>query len=152
APPRKWISIGASCHDPRAVAAERPWISLAAALRAHAPSGALALGAHGRLASPAHPRRSQMHPSRLDPSRRSQRIIGRATDRPPEGSQGMASYAFVTEWRLDAPIERVYEAIHDTLAWPDWWPAVTKVEEIRPPTDRTGVGAVRRYTFKGKLP
>jgi hypothetical protein len=64
----------------------------------------------------------------------------------------MASYAFVTEWRLDAPIERVYEAIHDSLTWPDWWPAVTKVEEIRPPTDRTGAGAVRRYTFKGKLP
>ena len=64
----------------------------------------------------------------------------------------MASYAFVTEWQLEAPIERVYEAIHDSLSWPDWWPAVTKVEEIRPPTDRTGVGSVRRYTFKGKLP
>jgi uncharacterized protein YndB with AHSA1/START domain len=64
----------------------------------------------------------------------------------------MASYAFVTEWRLRAPIDRVYDAIHDSLAWPEWWPAVKAVEEIRPPTDRTGIGSVRRYTFKGSLP
>jgi len=64
----------------------------------------------------------------------------------------MASYAFVTEWHLDAPIDRVYDAISDPLAWPDWWPSVTRVEEIRPPTDRTGVGRVMRMTFKGKLP
>jgi uncharacterized protein YndB with AHSA1/START domain len=64
----------------------------------------------------------------------------------------MADYSFVTEWRLDAPIERVYEAIHDSLAWPDWWPAVKAVEEIRPPRERSGIGSVRRYTFKGSLP
>ena len=73
-------------------------------------------------------------------------------DRSPGGAQRMASYSFVTEWRLDAPIERVYEAIHDSLAWPDWWPAVKAVEEIRPATDRSGIGSVRRYTFKGSLP
>ena len=64
----------------------------------------------------------------------------------------MASYSFVTEWRLEAPQDRVYEAIHDTLAWPDWWPAVKAVEEIRPATARNGIGSVRRYTFKGSLP
>ena len=64
----------------------------------------------------------------------------------------MASYAFVTEWRIEAPIDRVYDAIYDSLAWPDWWPAVRAVAEIRPPTGRTGIGGVRRYTFKGKLP
>jgi uncharacterized protein YndB with AHSA1/START domain len=64
----------------------------------------------------------------------------------------MADYSFVTEWRLDAPIGRVYEAIHDSLAWPDWWSAVKAVEEIRPAKERNGIGNVRRYTFKGSLP
>jgi uncharacterized protein YndB with AHSA1/START domain len=64
----------------------------------------------------------------------------------------MASYSIVTEWRLEAPIERVFELLHDANAWPDWWPAVTAVDEIRPPTDRTGAGRVLRYAFKGKLP
>jgi uncharacterized protein YndB with AHSA1/START domain len=67
-----------------------------------------------------------------------------------EGS--MARYSFVTEWRLDAPIDRVYDTINDSLAWPDWWPAVKAVEEIRPATGRGGMGSVRRYVFKGKLP
>ena len=64
----------------------------------------------------------------------------------------MADYSFATEWRLDAPIDRVYEAIHDSLSWPDWWPAVKAVEEIRPAKERNGIGSVRRYTFKGSLP
>ena len=64
----------------------------------------------------------------------------------------MADYSFVTVWRLEAPIERVYQAIHDSLAWPDWWPTVKAVEEVRPATDRVGIGTVRRYTFKGSLP
>jgi uncharacterized protein YndB with AHSA1/START domain len=64
----------------------------------------------------------------------------------------MADYSFVTEWHLDAPIDRVYEAIHDSLAWPDWWTAVKAVEEVRPAKERNGIGMVRRYTFKGSLP
>ena len=64
----------------------------------------------------------------------------------------MATYSFVTEWRLDAPIDRVYDTIADAIGWPEWWKGVESVEEIRPPTDRTGVGRVLRYTFKGKLP
>lgn len=65
----------------------------------------------------------------------------------------MAEYSFVTEWRLDAPIDRVYEALLDSLAWPAWWPAVTAVQEVRPaPAGSDGVGSVRRYTFKGSLP
>jgi hypothetical protein len=64
----------------------------------------------------------------------------------------VAQYSFVTEWRLDAPVDRVYELIHDTLAWPGWWPAVKSVDEIRPARERSGIGSVRRYTFKGRLP
>jgi len=64
----------------------------------------------------------------------------------------LASYSFVTVWRLEAPIERVYDAIRDSLAWPSWWDAVTAVEERAAGDPTTGIGNVRRYTFKGALP
>jgi uncharacterized protein YndB with AHSA1/START domain len=64
----------------------------------------------------------------------------------------VAEYSFVTEWRLDAPASDVYAAIRDSLRWPEWWPTVTRVEEIRPGDAATGLGNVRRYTFKGTLP
>jgi len=63
----------------------------------------------------------------------------------------MAEYRFVTEWRLEAPIEDVYAVIHHAVAWPEWWDAVLAVDEVRPGDER-GLGAVHRYTFKGKLP
>jgi uncharacterized protein YndB with AHSA1/START domain len=63
----------------------------------------------------------------------------------------MADYAFVTIWRVDAPPERVYEEIRASDRWPEWWPGVEKVEEVVP-GDRDGVGNVRRYTWKSKLP
>lgn len=63
----------------------------------------------------------------------------------------MTSYSFVTIWRIDAPIETVYGAIEDSLAWPSWWPQVTHVEQLAA-GDAGGVGALRRYVFKGKLP
>ena len=63
----------------------------------------------------------------------------------------MASYRFVTEWRLEAPIERVFETIEDTTAWPSWWSMVKSVERLRE-GDENGIGAVDRMTFVGKLP
>ena len=39
----------------------------------------------------------------------------------------MASYSFVTIWKIDAPIDTVYGAIRDSLAWPSWWPQVPSV-------------------------
>ena len=63
----------------------------------------------------------------------------------------MAEYAFVTVWRIEAPIERVYEAIFDSLAWPSWWDAVTAAQQ-RALGDAAGIGAVSRFTFRGRLP
>jgi uncharacterized protein YndB with AHSA1/START domain len=63
----------------------------------------------------------------------------------------VADYSFVTIWRIEAPIGQVYDAIRESLAWPTWWHAVTAVEQIRA-GDADGIGDVRRYTFKGKLP
>lgn len=64
----------------------------------------------------------------------------------------MAEYSFVTIWRHRAPIEAVYDAIADSLRWPEWWATVTRVVEIAPGDVASGVGNVRRYTFKGSLP
>jgi hypothetical protein len=61
----------------------------------------------------------------------------------------MAHYAFATIWRLDAPIDRVYELIHDARRWPSWWPSVLAVEPLSADLD----GRDRyRFTFKGRLP
>ena len=36
----------------------------------------------------------------------------------------MAGYRFLTTWCLEAPIEPVWEAIHDSENWPQWWRGV----------------------------
>ena len=63
----------------------------------------------------------------------------------------MSDYAFVTQWWLDAPIERVWAAIRDSERWPEWWRSVVSVEKLRE-GDADGVGDMRRYTWRGRLP
>ena len=63
----------------------------------------------------------------------------------------MASYRFVTEWRLRASIEDVFAMIDDVAAWPSWWSMVRGVEKVRD-GDENLIGAVDRLTFVGKLP
>lgn len=63
----------------------------------------------------------------------------------------MAAYRFVTTWILEAPLERVFDAVLDALAWPSWWPGVEEVEQ-RERGGPDGIGAVLRTTWKGRLP
>lgn len=63
----------------------------------------------------------------------------------------MADYRFITHWHIEAPLQSVYDAIEDTLAWPRWWHGVEQVEE-RHKGDADGIGSIRRYTWKGRLP
>lgn len=60
-------------------------------------------------------------------------------------------YRLVTVWRIEAPIEAVCEAISQSLSWPQWWRNVERVEELDP-GDARGIGSVRRYTWRGRLP
>ena len=60
-------------------------------------------------------------------------------------------YHFVTIWNIEAPIEAVCEAIYHSLNWPQWWHNVVSVEEIAC-GDTRGIGSVRRYTWRGRLP
>ena len=63
----------------------------------------------------------------------------------------MATYRFVTTWRLDAPIEAVWDVLHRTGDWPTWWPYVIRVDELEP-GDATGLGARQRLTWRTRLP
>jgi len=63
----------------------------------------------------------------------------------------MADYRFLTTWCLDAPIERVFDAIDDAARWPQWWKGVTGAELLAPGAD-DGVGGLWRLTWRSRLP
>lgn len=63
----------------------------------------------------------------------------------------MAEYHLLTIWRIKAPLTQVYDAIHDSMRWPDWWPGAEKVEAIAD-GDSDGINSVRRYSWQGDLP
>jgi uncharacterized protein YndB with AHSA1/START domain len=61
------------------------------------------------------------------------------------------SYSFLTTWILDAPRDRVWEAIWESQRWPEWWRGVTSVVELEP-GGQDGVGKLVRYTWRSRLP
>jgi uncharacterized protein YndB with AHSA1/START domain len=63
----------------------------------------------------------------------------------------MASYEFLTTWCLDAPIDRVWDALYASERWPDWWRGVERVQVLEP-GDADRVGELSRYTWKSRLP
>lgn len=63
----------------------------------------------------------------------------------------MAGYSFLTTWCVEAPLEDVWEQIHDSESWPQWWKGVERVVELEP-GDEGGIGQVARYTWKSRLP
>ena len=60
-------------------------------------------------------------------------------------------FHLITEWRLDTPVERVWEVLTHPEDWPTWWKAVQKVELLQD-GDRDGVGSLRRMTWRTALP
>jgi uncharacterized protein YndB with AHSA1/START domain len=63
----------------------------------------------------------------------------------------MARYEFVTRWRIDAPIEAVFDEIFAVEHWPEWWEGVEDVVELeRGGDDR--VGTLFRYSWRSVLP
>ena len=63
----------------------------------------------------------------------------------------MPSYRFVSIWRLQAPIARVFAEIDDAEAWPQWWPSIRRVERLGSGGDDK-IGALYDMTFIGRLP
>jgi uncharacterized protein YndB with AHSA1/START domain len=64
---------------------------------------------------------------------------------------GRRTYEFVTVWRLDAPVERVWREVYHSEHWPEWWRGVRSVEMLEAGDER-GVGNLRRYTWQSALP
>lgn len=62
-----------------------------------------------------------------------------------------ANYRFVTRWDIPTTIDRVWRELMTPDEWPTWWRGVEKVELLRP-GEGPGIGAVRRYTWKSRLP
>lgn len=63
----------------------------------------------------------------------------------------VADYRLLTIWRIEAPLEQVYAAIRNSPRWPDWWPAVQKVEQLNA-GGADGIDSVWRYSWQGPLP
>ncbi len=60
-------------------------------------------------------------------------------------------FELVSEWRLAAPLDRVWAEIAAPEDWPQWWRAVKRVEVVKQ-GDASGIGAVRRFTWATALP
>ena len=60
-------------------------------------------------------------------------------------------YSFVTNWELRAPLEDVWNAVYNSLEWPQWWRGVKSVIEIQK-NDENGINGIREYTWKSFLP
>ncbi|HTQ40808.1 MAG TPA: hypothetical protein VMJ32_17435 [Pirellulales bacterium] len=63
----------------------------------------------------------------------------------------MAAYQFITIWRFEQPIERVWEAINAAEDYPRWWADILYYQCLTPENPR-GVGACGRRAVRGFLP
>lgn len=68
-----------------------------------------------------------------------------------EVRRAVTQYRLASIWQLDTTIERVWDVLYDSAAWPQWWPYVERVEELKA-GDAIGVGSVRRFRWKSRLP
>ena len=63
----------------------------------------------------------------------------------------MREFNLVSEWRLGAPIELVWDALVRPQDWPRWWPYVREALPIAAGNAR-GIGAGTRYVWSNRLP
>ncbi len=63
----------------------------------------------------------------------------------------MASYEFLTTWCLDAPIDSVFEVLHDSAGYPRWWKGVRSVE-VLVRGGEASVGELVRFEWRSVLP
>ena len=62
----------------------------------------------------------------------------------------MTEYAFLTAWRVAAPPEAVFEVIHASERWPEWWDGVESVVKLEE-GDEEGRGSVGRYEWRSAM-
>lgn len=56
-------------------------------------------------------------------------------------------YLFTTTWKIQAPIQDVWNAIYYSEQWPEWWKDFTSVVEIEK-GDENSIGSIRVYKLK----
>jgi uncharacterized protein YndB with AHSA1/START domain len=59
----------------------------------------------------------------------------------------MAEYAFLTAWRVAATREAVFEVLHESERWPEWWDGLESVVRLED-GDVEGRGSLGRYTWR----
>ncbi|RDB42926.1 polyketide cyclase [Halomonas sp. DQ26W] len=62
----------------------------------------------------------------------------------------MARFEFDTTWHLDFPADAVFDALTDSLHWPDWWPGLVEVRQLEVGDDH-GIGRFQRFVWKSRL-
>jgi uncharacterized protein YndB with AHSA1/START domain len=62
----------------------------------------------------------------------------------------MADYAFLTAWRVAAPREAVFEVLHASERWPEWWDGLERVVTLEEGDDE-GRGSLGLYTWRSVL-
>lgn len=62
----------------------------------------------------------------------------------------MGEYAFVTAWRLAAAREAVFDVLHASERWPEWWHGLERVEKLED-GDADGRGSLGRYTWRSRV-
>ena len=63
----------------------------------------------------------------------------------------MARYRFLTAWCLEAPRAEVFEILHDSERWPEWWRGVQSVTELTH-GEGNGEGTVYRHVWRSRIP
>lgn len=63
----------------------------------------------------------------------------------------MPTYEFLTVWKLDASLEKVYSVIHNSDSYHLWWKGQSAVLRIKS-GDPQGVGAVVKFRTRSWLP
>ena len=62
----------------------------------------------------------------------------------------MAEYAFLTAWRVAAPREAVFEVLHESERWPEWWDGLERVVKLEE-GDAEGRGSLGLYTWRSVM-
>jgi hypothetical protein len=62
----------------------------------------------------------------------------------------MAEYAFLTAWRVAAGREAVFEVLHASERWPEWWHGLERVVKLEE-GDADGRGSLGRYTWRSVM-
>lgn len=61
------------------------------------------------------------------------------------------AYSFITKWRVNAPINQVWDALYKQEDWPLWWKGVKQVKIIAEGNGHN-IGKKAFYTWKSVLP